>query len=333
MIRLAFSTSLALCLVSVPARADPPVVEPVVSARLEYVVGAGAESCPGERDLRDAVGLRLGRDPFTPEAPERLIVKLTGSGTTLYADVALYGAAGQGYGGRQLVESSGDCTRLLASVALTISLALAPGRSSRAEPLPTTRELRAPAPEALPRRPAPRPTSPTSTPPELPSSPWRFEVSAGGGIAAGSAPDAAGGLAMGLAFGKDRWSFGLEARGYFPDSRDASTGGSIAVSLISGAALPCYELAGPFFGCALVALGALRGEGTGVDVPQEDSTLFLGLGMRAGFNVPLFGRFALRVHGDAMWTPLTREMHLADQVVWTTPPGAVGAGGEFVTFF
>src|SRR5262249_17783585 len=81
-----------------------------------------------------------------------LIVTLTGSGTALHADLALYGAAGQGYGGRRVLGASGGCIPPPPNVAPTITPALAPRPGS---------------PPASPP-PARRPPPPPPPPPPLP---------------------------------------------------------------------------------------------------------------------------------------------------------------------
>jgi hypothetical protein len=44
-------------------------------------------------------------------------------------------------------------------------------------------------------------------------------------------------------------------------------------------------------------------------------------------------RVALRIQGDVTYAPITRDVVLADEVVWTTLPVAVGASVGVVTFF
>ena len=342
MIRLAFAVALAVCLVSVPARADPPVAAPSSTAQLEYTLTAGAERCPGDQELRDAVSARLGRDPFTPQALHRLTVRLGGVGSQLFGDVYLVDMAGQARG-RRFVAPSGECARLIASITLDVSLALSPlpVAPAQADRQPRPMEVRAPArgpwapqPSAAstPTRTAPPATSPPRAPP------WGVEVSAWGGVAANVAPNTAGGLAVGVALNKGSWwSIGIETRGYFPNSTDEADGASAAVSSFMVGAMPCARtstwLPIPVFGCLVAAVGALHTEGTGVDVPQEDSDVYVGLGGRVGFEIPLMSRLALRVHGEVAWVPVTWDVRLAGEVVWDTPPVMVGAGGGFVTYF
>ena len=345
MIRLAFSLALAACLVSVPARADPPAAAPISTARLEYTRATGAERCPGEQELRDAVGTALGRDPFTLHAPHRLTVRLGGGvGSELFGDVYLIDGTGTARG-RRIHEPSGECSRLIDRITLMVSVALSPvpRPPAQADRQPRVTELRAPAVAPWPPRsnaPAtPTPTAPLATPPPSIASPWGFEISAGGGLAGNIAPNLAGGLVAGAAVRRDWWSVGLETRGYFPASTEETAGASAAVSLITGAVVPCGKT--PLdpvpvygFGCVVVAAGAVLTEGNGVDLPREESGFYMALGLRAGFEIPLLGRrLALRVHGDAALQPVLWDVRLAGEVVWMTPRVAVGAGGELVTFF
>ena len=48
----------------------------LVSADLEYTLGPGVESCPGEAMLREEVGRRLGYDPFAEVSGGRAMGRL-----------------------------------------------------------------------------------------------------------------------------------------------------------------------------------------------------------------------------------------------------------------
>ena len=339
MIRLAFSVALAVCLLSVPARADPPAAAPISTARLEFIRGQGAETCPGEQDLRDAVVVRLGHDPFTPHAAQRLIVVLSGSGTQLFGDISLPNAAGKDWNSR-VVESSPDCTRLITSIGLALSLALAPLPVPPSRALTVTKEQKgAPVGDAQPlHRAAPATTArpSASRPPAQPlppTTPWGFEASLGGGMSVGPAPDPAGGLAAGVGVDWGRWSFGLEARGYFATSEDAPEGGRVQVALITGAVVTCRTVVGPLFLCGVVSAGGLVSEGFGVDVREDDATPYLGVGARVGGNFPIASEVALRVHLDATLAPIESDVYLRNSVVFTSSRGAFGLGGGLVKYF
>lgn len=334
--------ALSLALWPLPAGAQPNP-----TARLELVRGPGAESCPGEQELRDAVAVRLGHDPFTPQAALHIVVRLSGAGTELLGELILRDGSGQEVGKEQFRERTGDCSRLYASVGLAASLALTPIRGVEARDQPT-KQSRAPAaepPVSRPQLPLPPPAAPAPSIAVLPApsaaapapetSLWRYELSLGGAFAVGSAPSIAGGLVAGVAFGQRPWSIGAEIRGYFPESKDAAGGGSVETSLIAGASLACVEVDGPvpLFACGVVSAGMRLAEGAGVDVPKASSAPYLGIGGRVGFTFPVWSRFALRVHGDGAWTPLASELYLGEQLVWTTPKGIVGGGGELVAIF
>ena len=53
--------------------ADPP---PRIAIRLSYIRDRGAEHCPPEQTLHDEVAIRMGYDPFTPDAPDRIVATL-----------------------------------------------------------------------------------------------------------------------------------------------------------------------------------------------------------------------------------------------------------------
>jgi hypothetical protein len=308
------------------------------TARLELIRGQGAEACPGEQDLRDAVVMRLGHDPFTPHAAQRLIVVLSGSGTQLFGDISIPNAAGKDWSSR-VVEPSPDCTRLITGIGLALSLALAPlPVPPRSALTATTAQKGPPVGDAQPlHRTTPATRGPAASRPPAqplpPTTPWGFEASLGGGMSVGPTPDPAGGLAVGLGTTWGRWSFGLEARGYFATSEDAPEGGRVQVALITGALVTCRTVVGPLFLCGVVSAGGLVAEGLGVDVPEDDATPYLGMGARMGGNFPLASEVALRVHLDGTFAPIESDVYLRNTVVFTSSRGAFGFGGGLVKYF
>jgi len=72
------------------ARADAAGPE----AQLEYTREQATESCADEADVRSAVAVRLGRDPFTKDAPRTVVVALRRDGMQLKAVLQMRDAAG-----------------------------------------------------------------------------------------------------------------------------------------------------------------------------------------------------------------------------------------------
>jgi hypothetical protein len=94
--------------------------------------------------------------------------------------------------------------------------------------------------------------------------------------------------------------------------------------------VPCYH-AGALFGCALATAGALQGTGSGVDVPEKDTTFYAAVGGRVGAEVRVTEWLALAAFGDLRGTLTRTTLQIDGHDVWTTPPvsGALGVAAVF----
>lgn len=280
------------------------------TARLVYLRGPGTESCPDEGELIDAVAARLGYDPFTPFSLETLFTEVDKDANGFVARVKLVSHDNTVRGARTL-QTRGACGDLMASLALTISIAIDPMAGTRKGP-----------PEGLPpgerpvdvdgaasqggkptveQKPEPAPVPlPAAAPP---SARVLFAIGGGPLASVGYAPAPALGLAI---FGRVRigdFSIALEGRGDLPAGTDVSGGGRVRSSLLAVSLLPCGH-AGVLFGCARGTVGRLAAEGLDVTEPGSTGAIWGALGLRAGAEIP-FGRvFALRMaaDGDAVLT-------------------------------
>jgi hypothetical protein len=332
---------LALLLVAGPLRAGPP--GGITTARLVYTRGPGAERCPDELAVREAVGVRLGYDPFRPEAARTVTATIAARRRALHADVKLADANGAVAGSRQLDAALDDCDELVASMALAIAIAVDPQSQLRPPPPP-------PAPPAITAEPAvPVPSEqPPAVVPPPPELPWmeplpvliapepeappveeRARFRAGLAVlgAAGSAPRVTGGLAFG---GGVRWewlSAVLEARADLPASATAAAGGSVSATFMSLALVPCFHRSW-LVACALGSAGLLYGVGVAVPSTRTDLTSFGMAGVRLGAEVPLGRVLSLAFSADlAALLPRT-HLQLRGEDVWTTSPvaGTLRAG-------
>jgi hypothetical protein len=117
-----------------------------------------------------------------------------------------------------------------------------------------------------------------------------------------------------------------------PAGVDASGGTQAAVSQISGGIVPCGHLRA-FFLCGVAQVTAVMV--TGIHDPGDSATVFTGAtGPRVGKDVPLWGRFALRVSADLLATLHPVAIHLDDSdAQWVAPGLTVMLGTGFVTDF
>jgi hypothetical protein len=103
--------------------------------RLVVTRQAAAAECPDEQALRDAVGARLGYEPFALDAPSLIVVAFRREGAKLLATVQMQDAAGIVKGERTLSSGQGDCDELASTTALTISILLDPRSATARAPI------------------------------------------------------------------------------------------------------------------------------------------------------------------------------------------------------
>jgi hypothetical protein len=322
--------ALLIALAPAQAAADPaPGAEAArASARLEYLRGPGAESCPGEEGLRDRVATQMGgADPFSADALKRVVVAVTRRDHAFEADFTFYDAAGAPFGRRHL-DGAATCSALLQDLATSLTLALRPFLYPAAPPAPPV-----PPPAVAPPPVAPAPAIPPPVEPPPSSTRPAFRVGAGATVGFGVSPAVAipgfGGF-IGV-----RWpsfSLALEGRGDLPASTgDVAVAVSFRTSLAAGSLAPCFHYRW-LLGCGLVSAGAMHGTGTDVH-PAEQTSAFVGAGARAGVEVPFSEHFAGQLTGDGL-IALVRPRFLVDErPAWVAPPASGAIGLRLVASF
>jgi hypothetical protein len=302
---------------------DAPADAPT---RIEYVRGPGAESCPDEGALRAAVIEKLGRDPFTDARSGRsLVAKVTRDGQTFRATIRLVDADGKTLGTRGLAHDGPRCDDLVASMALSMSVAIDPHaddapRVEPSEPVPT------PAKAQPERREVPPRTS--MEPPD----PIHIEAAAAPAVWVGAAPSASVG---GSAFAAVRFrsvSLGLGGRTDLPASRRVS-GAFVETSLAVGMLVPCAHVSIVEL-CGVLAMGSLRATSRDVPSPKEASGFHALAGARIGLALPVTSVFAVWAHADVMAALTRQTLGLDGTEVYTLPRISSGLGIGFrVRFF
>ncbi|HZU84638.1 MAG TPA: hypothetical protein VE987_17030 [Polyangiaceae bacterium] len=307
-----------------------------LSARLVYVRDAAAATCPNEESLRRAVAGRVGYEPFFPWAKTTVVVDVRGAGTSLVAHVQLVDESGMSRGVREL-RAGPACRGLIDAVALAISIALDAVEGTRPSPPSPVSADPSPAPEPAPSS-APEPASgapsvPSSVAPPSPgraaaavdrddAAPrsargTRARVGVDAFAAIGTAPEPVSGLGVWVAAQRGFGSLGLEGRADAPDTAAFAAGGRATILLFAGNVDACAHV-GPTFVCALGSLGWLHASGSDVQVSRSGSAYALGVGPRAGIDLPLNAWFALDVHGDLLFNVLRPAVAL-NGAVWSLP--------------
>jgi hypothetical protein len=300
---------------------------------LSYTRATGAEQCPDESALREAVLARLGYDPFDARAPRVLSAKVRRAGGSFVAHIELRDASGQVQGERDLRAEGSDCAELATAIALAVSLGIdplsaaappnAPAPATAVVPTPPVENaqkaqvviVRAPAPPSAP--------PPAPAPPGIPLHP-RFGV--GAMLSWGISPAIpAYGATVDAGVRRGLWSLDLEGAGNWSKT---ATDGSIGVrsSLVLASLAPCVHL-GIAMGCALGGMGSLAASGV-TSSPQSAHALFADAGVRLGVEVPLGRRFFAQVHADGLATFTHVTYRLDGQTAWNTPPFSASLGVE-----
>jgi hypothetical protein len=317
----AIGCALALALVGAAglARAERP------RARLIYARGAGAERCPDEAALARAVALRLGYDPFFDDAPRTIFARIGATRRALHGTLELRDETGALLGSHQLTLPDPACDELAAALELAIAIAIDPLSAARAAPPPQFGDgLRMSEPDEAELAPIVAPKKPSAL--VLPATARKTELHGDLGLHAtvGSAPVPSWGLALGLGLRWGSWALGFQLRGDLPVTQE-SAGGAIGSSVVMALALPCVHL-GIFAGCGLLGGGILIGYGQRFVVDERQVLPWFVAGARAGLEIPLARRVALRLHADLVGHLVQAVLTIDHMEAWRSPPvsGAFG---------
>jgi len=311
------------------------------SSRLVYTRGEGAESCPDERSVREAVATRLGYDPFFATADKTILAQISLRRGGLAGEVQLVDAEGIVNGRREFKTPADQCSELLAAMALAISIAIDPASESRtpasAAPQPkqapneaTTRALgEAPEVATLTQNPLARERAETAPPPSpaLELEPGLFATSS-----FGTAPSLAMGLGLFVGARRGAFSLILEGRRDWPAASALPFGGRVSTSLWVGSVVPCIH-AQALLVCAVGSVGSLYGEGTELATPRSGNGLYVAAGARTGLEIALPGTLFFRPEVDLMATLKRNELLVDGATAWTASPFSallgVGLGAHF----
>jgi hypothetical protein len=318
------------------------------SSRLAYLRGVGAGHCPDEKELRSAVAMRLGYDPFVAWAKTTVHAQLGRDGANLRARVYLADEDGRIRGSRELTAPVDECQNLVAAVALAISIAIDPLSATAPSPARDraghTEEAPAPAePEVVAATPTPSVENQGAAreradagiaegsqgAPTPLATAWYTGI--GPHLASGTSPDLAAGFA---GFGRlelgRRASIALEGRYDLPDSALAqSRAGVVTAKLLLASLEPCVRVS-PLYFCGLLSVGALLGVGSGVAVPSEQSAVYWGAGGRVAIELGVMAPLLLRAHADLVGNATRTTLRIGGENVWQAPPLAVAGGVSVV---
>jgi hypothetical protein len=96
---------------------------------LLWLRGANAEHCPDQVDLERHVRIRLGRDPFAPNAVRTIEASLYRTSGIWHAELNVHNATGQVEGRRRFDVSAESCAQVVDAIGLAVALAIDPQAS------------------------------------------------------------------------------------------------------------------------------------------------------------------------------------------------------------
>lgn len=300
----------------------------VRTARLVYVRGVG--ECPDESTVRNEVLARLGYDPFSEHAPRTVTASIARSPIGLKAHVELDDPASKVAGSRSLESVKSDCSELVSAMVLAISIAIdpttliRPSSPSTAAPPPTSSAPRETDAERI--SPPPAATAERDSLPNAPAAGGLHGVvGALAGAGFGVTPGASFAPRVLIGIESARLAVDIEGRFHLPTEAVAGER-AVRASLLLGAIAPCYRVeivARPALvarACAVLALGRMTGEGSGVDVALTDATAYAAMGPRGAVEVPVARRVALRLSADVLAPLVETRLRLEGANVWSSSP-------------
>ena len=308
------------------------------STQLRYNRGVGAESCPDDEGMRSLLVARLGYDPVTAEADERIVASIVRdeSHARLRGRVEVHDAAGKLQGKRELSSAQNDCTELASSMALAIAIAIDPLSLSRPTPPKTATDERRDKPAApnatadVAATPdassAPRVETPSPSPEKnAPLDTLHLRTGAGVVVAAGNAPSPTVGAGVLVGVGIRALSIDLEGR-LDTSAAQSAPRGEVTSSLQLLTLAPCLHI-GVAFGCGLASAGRLHAASHGVDLPADDASLYAAFGGRLGAEWFFSRALGARAHIDVLASPTRITLLVNERAVWSMPTfsGLLGA--------
>lgn len=325
--------SLAAAAALLALLATPKLAHATPSAKLVYVRGEGAASCPNEDELRKAVGKRLGYDPFFATADVTLVAEIEKREPTGFTGrVRVIDRDGKLVGSRIIQSASRECAELVRTLALNLSItvddlaAILPKTEPSPDPPTVIEDPPAivkppPVAEEPPKEPE-KPPAPRTVFPEL------------GVLLLGNAGQTPAltlgiGASVGVRFGAVRISGDVTA---LLPSEGSEGAFKARASVVQGTLSACLHLALPYV-CAKGGLGVLDGGGAGVDLPRAGTAIVAGAGLEPGIELVLSEHLVFRAFADVRFA-LTRPSVTVNGVpAFRTGPASLGLGLQAVVRF
>lgn len=302
------------------------------SSRLVYMRGPGAESCPDQTTVREAVKKRLGYDPFFPSSDKTIVARIVRDANKLRGEVELVDEQGTQAGKREFSAEPDQCQQLVHAMALSISIAIDPNSAETYAQGPKEAPAADPAEKQQGSQPEPEaevpPTpvvAPAPAPPAKPaaeSAQTLWSAGLGATFQVGSMPHVAIGATAFAALRMSIWSLSIEGELDAPmTTREKgvelrSYGGALKL-------VPCGHWKA-LFACQISALRWLAASGSVTGLGGAAPSL--ALGARLGAELPLNSTFGVLGYGDLLLTALPVQLKSESTELWKTPLFSGGLG-------
>jgi hypothetical protein len=290
------------------------------SARLVYARAPDAATCPAEADLRKAVAVRLGYDPFFPTATKTVVVQVSRAKKGFRAHVQIVGDDGNVRGERDLATNGDDCTELVTSTALAVSLALDDLDAAEPTPPPPKPEPQPPepaAPVSPPEPPRPSAERPPEPPPPPEERPRAWLAGIGPSVAVGTSPSPAFGLGGSVAVRFGTLQLRADLRGDLPASADVAPG-RVSTNAVIGSIAACAR-GDVLFACAGPGFGWLFARTESIVRPASDDGPLVPAGLRLGAELALGTRFFLEPSVEGFANVVRHHVDIDGERVYTMP--------------
>lgn len=306
------------------------------SSRLVYVRGPGAEQCPDQMTVRDAVKKRLGYDPFFPSSDKTIIARIAADASKLRGEVELVDERGTQVGKREFSAEPDQCDQLVHAMALSISIAIDPKSAESygqgPKDVPETAEKQPDSQPSSDAEVAPAATMEhTETAEVVPqpkdsvvgdAAPRLWSTGLGATVQFRSTPQVALGATAFAALRTGAWSLAIEGELDAPMTIQLegvelrSSGGALKL-------VPCWHWKA-LAACQVTALRWLAAKGSSSGLGGASGSL--ALGARLGAELPLSPRFGVLAYADLLLTPLPVSLVSEGRTLWKTPLFGGGVG-------
>jgi len=305
-----------------------------LETQLEYTAAAG---CPVARDFQAVVTGRLGFNPFSSGARDRVIVRIEATGRALEGRLEWKGSAGGRIGEQTFPSRSGDCVELARAIgfalALQIQLMATTAVESRASAVPPASVspaetvAAAPPPLSLVTAPKPATISRDVTNDGLHLAGPSITVGVGAAVGVDVSPTT---VPLGRLFGALEWSHvavELAAELSGPSSTHRADGAGFSEQQLLASLAGC-GVRGRWSTCLVAKLGEMRVVGEGIDVRATSFGLVAQAGLRLALTQRLGSRLRITAHADGLALVTQGVVTLDATPVWTTPRLAASFGAD-----